>query len=225
MSLLVHAISDTHMHHWELEGGNILVHCGDATNSGTRTQVEKFAQWWQSQLTKYDQGIFVPGNHDGWMEFHENETRELLGSKTVMLVDEVFIYEGYRFYGSPWVPRIPTVTRWSYEFMSDHNGGITQAMQKFSLIPEGLDLLITHGPPWGILDEGFGSKVLLTQVERARPKNMVYGHIHEQSGHKMYKYNDGTVTQCFNVAVCSNHLNLKRKETEITLEHTDISAR
>src|SRR5689334_8867342 len=60
----------------------------------------------------------------------------------------------------------------------------------FRMIPEGLDVLITHGPPWGIMDRNIkgdlcGSKALYDHVFRVKPRVHVFGHIHEGGNNKV----------------------------------------
>jgi len=49
------------------------------------------------------------------------------------------------------------------------------------------DILVTHTPPWGILDRGFaslhgGSRWLRELLERRHPRLLICGHIHEDRG-------------------------------------------
>ena len=62
-------------------------------------------------------------------------------------------------------------------------------------IPDDIDILITHGPPHGILDktyrnENVGSKSLRRIMGRVTPKLWVFGHIHEAYG----EYKDTTLS-------------------------------
>jgi len=57
----------------------------------------------------------------------------------------------------------------------------------WKLIPNDTDILITHGPPYGILDKTFqnsdvGCVNLLEKVEIVQPKYHIFGHIHEGFG-------------------------------------------
>ena len=67
--------------------------------------------------------------------------------------------------------------------------------QKWSLIPTGTDILITHGPPYGHLDtvvgqyNNLGCKMLSERIEVVKPKIHVFGHIHSGYG---YKFENGT---------------------------------
>ena len=51
--------------------------------------------------------------------------------------------------------------------------------------PADIDILITHGPPKGILDSGMGCEELLLQINRVRPKIHCFGHVHGQSGSEL----------------------------------------
>jgi len=77
---------------------------------------------------------------------------------------------------------------------------------KFNLIPEGTDILITHCPPWGILDENTenfncGSHALRMAVEFVKPKIHVFSHIHENGGRDMMLKHAGPNTLCINCSV------------------------
>ncbi len=65
--------------------------------------------------------------------------------------------------------------------------GLTKLLYLVDLIPGDTDILITHGPPFGILDmtirgEHTGCEELLRKIERVKPKLHVFGHIHEDHG-------------------------------------------
>lgn len=57
------------------------------------------------------------------------------------------------------------------------------------MIPEDTDILITHGPPMGILDrverdnQNVGCELLLEKIQEIKPKINVFGHIHEGYGY------------------------------------------
>jgi Icc-related predicted phosphoesterase len=85
---------------------------------------------------------------------------------------------GLRFYGSPWTPLF-----WDWAFMLPD----AELVEKWKAIPSGLDVLITHGPPHGVLDltnrnDRAGSLALLHRVREAKPRLHVFGHIHEAAG-------------------------------------------
>src|SRR5271170_4080000 len=165
--------------------GDILIHAGDATMMGRMNEIAAAGVWMRNLPHKHK--IFVAGNHD-WM-FEKNPTlavdlfnQGILGLTdkpgSTYLQDSEVTVEGLRIYGSPWQPRF-----YDWAFNLDRGAAIKA---KWDLIPEGLDVLITHGPPMGIHDQitphlgsnHLGCEELMTAVERVKPKIHVYGHIH-----------------------------------------------
>ena len=87
--------------------------------------------------------------------------------------------ENIKFYGSPWQPEF---YNWAFNLA---RGKVIR--EKWDLIPEDTDVLITHGPPLGHGDitlggEFVGCKDLLEVIEKIRPKYHIFGHIHENPG-------------------------------------------
>ena len=58
--------------------------------------------------------------------------------------------------------------------------------QLYTAIPEDTDVLVTHTPPYGILDRDgsilYGSKELLCRVRVIHPRLHLFGHIHKSHG-------------------------------------------
>lgn len=187
MTVTVVVISDTHNRHRRLPAlpdGDILVHAGDFTLGGTQKEILDFNDWLKEQPHAYK--IVVPGNHD--IEFYESWhfARSLLSAADFVLNDKGVEVMGKKFWGSPWTPNFG-----DWAFMYDER----EAEARWAQIPGGLDMLITHGPPKGILDncvnyetrqlESVGCEHLHWEVtNRARPKVHVFGHIHESHGQK-----------------------------------------
>ncbi len=178
MGLRVVCISDTHSRHGELAmpPGDILVHAGDLTEIGAEEDVVEFDRWLGRQ--PYRHRIVIAGNHDFLFEREPERARRLI-TNAVYLQDEGIEIEGLRFWGSPWQP-------WFYDWAFNLPRGESLAA-KWRLIPSGTDILVTHGPPLGILDatargESVGCADLLDAVRRLRPRLHVFGHIHEGYG-------------------------------------------
>jgi hypothetical protein len=92
--------------------------------------------------------------------------------------------DGLKIYGSPWQPEF-----FNWAFNLPRNG--SELESKWNLIPEGLDILITHGPPWGVLDLAprglnVGCELLSKRVMEVSPKIHVFGHIHSSYGQKNF---------------------------------------
>lgn len=116
------------------------------------------------------------------MQKHVDECARIFSDAGITwLRDHAVEVNGITVYGSPWTPRFEN---WAY--MQDDS-----ALEKvWEWIPGGLDILVTHGPPHGILDKTcprfgskhVGSRTLLDRVLTVRPKYHVFGHIHEGYG-------------------------------------------
>jgi Icc-related predicted phosphoesterase len=171
-------LSDTHQLHREVEvpDGDIFIHAGDFTMfSESMDAVVDFNAWLGELPHRYK--IVVPGNHEFFLEADPSE-RSLLSNATVLINERTQI-EGLRIWGSPVTP------------LYGGAFGLSSAKDRnrlYAQIPEDIDVLITHGPPYGILDLGAGSHLhqgcpeLLDAVMRVRPKLHVFGHVHGAYG-------------------------------------------
>ena len=171
-------ISDTHgLHgHVDVPDGDVLVHAGDLTNMGTLAQVAEAASFIQSLPHRHK--IVIAGNHDLSLEHQADEAEALLTEMTY-LRDSATTVDGVRFWGSPWQP-------WFFDWAFNLQRG-EEIRAKWDLIPDDTDVLITHGPPLGVLDMTFrqeqvGCADLLEALERTEPCVHVFGHIHEGYG-------------------------------------------
>jgi Icc-related predicted phosphoesterase len=213
MKLKVTLISDTHAKHnrlnGDLPGGDLLIHAGDFMTSGYSLQEARDFFNWYDKIAIYDTKVFIAGNHDRIMQNEPEQMKgELTGYKTIDYLEDDWIgmyYDGMngdnpednvRIYGSPWQPEF---FQWAYNL--PRNGDELKA--KWDAIPENIDILVTHGPAWGFLDdtEGrrgthLGCELLAERIKMIRPKIHVCGHIHSGNGH----YFDGH-THFFNAAV------------------------
>lgn len=176
-------ISDTHtlVHRLVVPDGDVLVHCGDFTGNGSLQQVADFDSWLAKQ--PHEHKIVIAGNHD--IAFEEApESARLLLRTPLYLQDSVARIDGVTFYGSPWTPFF---NNWAFNFPQDFRAGHLAAEETWAKIPDGVDVLVTHGPPYGILDDApsggsVGCDELLDAVERVKPRIHSYGHIHECYG-------------------------------------------
>ncbi len=99
--------------------------------------------------------------------------------------------DGVRFYGSPWTP---VFMHWDFML------GPREIAEKWALIPDDTDVLITHGPPIGCLDHVPGNghqgcAELMRRLREVRPRYSLFGHIHEEGGRLLHSPDglDGTV--------------------------------
>ena len=184
-------LSDTHGLHNDIDvpAGDVIVFGGDICNRGTLFEVRHFALW-LSKLP-HTHKIIVSGNHCFPFEKpHEHydavDLIECLGG-SIYLEDEEVIIDGVKFYGSPWQPEF---YNWAFNLPRG------EALKKvWSLIPDDTNVLITHSPPFGILDEVgripnkecTGCVDLKNRImELKELKLHVFGHIHSGYGQTSY---------------------------------------
>lgn len=187
-------ISDTHGFHEGLEvpDGDLLLHAGDATKHGSLEEVAAFNGFLGS--LPHTHKVVIAGNHDFAFQKDPVLARDLI-THAVYLEDGETEIDGRRIWGSPWQP-------WFCDWAFNLERG-TEIRAKWSLVPEGIDVLLTHGPPLGHGDRttdgrNVGCADLLDAVRRARPRLHVFGHIHEGYGQTM----EGD-TRCINASTCT----------------------
>jgi Icc-related predicted phosphoesterase len=173
------AISDTHNHHHkvQLPKGDILIHAGDYSNIGTRADTIDFLDWFAAQ--PHAAKIFIAGNHDFYAERHPDEFRALIPTGVTYLHNEMTTVKGIKIWGSPYTPYYGGLA------FNKKRGKDSKAI--WDLIPDDIDILVTHGPPYGVLDQTYvhlhvGCEELKTKVDLIKPRYHIFGHIHEQSG-------------------------------------------
>jgi Icc-related predicted phosphoesterase len=174
------AISDTHCRHRNLRlpKGDVLLHAGDISHRGDQREIIDFLDWFGKQ--PYQHKIFIAGNHDFFFErTKENIIRKLIPAEVTYLKDELVIINGVRIWGSPYTP-------WFYRWAFNKRRGAPLA-EHWEKIPPDTDILLTHGPVYGINDltlneQHAGDKDLLQRVLMVKPRVHVCGHIHEGYG-------------------------------------------
>lgn len=172
-------LSDTHnqLFHAAVPDGDVLIHCGDATALGTIREIIDFGN--QMRKYRHKHKIFIPGNHDILFEQDFKRAKEALGEGIKTLLDQEVTIEGLRIWGSPWTPDLHD---WAFGLKRGE-----ELKKKWQSIPTGIDILITHGPPFGILDltttgDNAGCEALTEEVVRIGPKVHCFGHIHSGYG-------------------------------------------
>ena len=196
------AISDTHGQHAGLDLPNdcdVLVHAGDGTSRGSMRETLAWAAWMKEQAKRFKYVVVIGGNHDFSLEHFMREGHEELVHEmfypAYYLRDTSLHIEGKNFYGSPWQPRF-----FDWAFNADRGPDIAQHWAK---IPRYTHVLITHGPPMGILDwvgkERVGCADLRVVVEDIQPQVHIFGHIH--GGYGVQKQNG---TEYYNAALLND---------------------
>lgn len=210
-------ISDTHENHDKVSvpDGDVLIHAGDFTMFGEPKRVNKFIDWFTAHPHKHK--LLIAGNHDLSLDpdhagSNHGAIVPILGwtfaeMGITYLMESTATIQGKTFYGTPWTP---TYGNWA--FMEPEY----KLRKRYEDIPENLDVLISHGPPKGILDdsrgESAGSAALRDAILEKKPKIVVFGHIHE--GYGKFEYEG---TKFFNAAVCNSRYIVTNKPWEVEI--------
>lgn len=176
-------ISDTHGFHRHLDvpQADILIHAGDfSTPRATVEELDDFNAWLAELPHKHK--IVVAGNHDKLLEADPKLARSRL-SAAVYLEQSSTVIEGICFWGCPVTPVLPHMA-----FAAARGN----AAKFWDRMPTETNVLVTHGPPFGILDkeeiwgEHMGCLQLNKAVQRVRPRLHVFGHIHGGRGREAW---------------------------------------
>ncbi len=162
-------LSDTHGCHRRLKDlpeADVVVHSGDFCMVGSEQEAIDFLNWFCD--LPYAHKIFICGNHDDCLY---GANIDGLDENVHYLCNSGVTIDGMKFYGVPM-------------FMGDC---ITDRQNRnYANIPDDVDVLITHTPPYGVLDFddeiNYGSEELLQRVSEINPRLHLFGHIHRQHG-------------------------------------------
>ena len=174
-------LSDTHNTQPNVPDGDVLVHCGDLSNTGSFMEVRDQIEWLDSLPHKYK--VLVAGNHDYALEKYLEKRDALTGVDLIYLENDGVDIEGIKFWGSP---INPPFMNWAFQ---------PPRFDWESAIPKDTEVLVTHAPPFGILDNNryvdIGCPNLLAAVRKLPNLRLhVFGHVHENMGSKLI---DGTL--------------------------------
>ena len=179
-------ISDTHGAHrriGELPAADVVVHSGDFTMTDSEAEAIDFLNWFCD--LPHPHKIFICGNHD---ECLYGANIDGLDSNVHYLCNSGVEIEGVKFYGVPM-------------FIADCAS--ERQDRNYAAIPDDTDVLITHTPPYGILDFDnnirYGSEELLQRVIAVSPRLHLFGHIHSQ-----HAITDNGITLFSNGSIMNN---------------------
>jgi Icc-related predicted phosphoesterase len=175
------ALSDTHgKHNFDLPPGDVLLHAGDVSSRGLKSEIQRFLDWFSS--LDYTYKIFIAGNHDFFFEeAPKEEIDAMIPDNLIYLNDSGVEIEGIKIWGSPIQP-------WFHDWAFNRKRG-PEIQKHWDLIPSDSDIVITHGPAFGIHDRlisgmPVGCEDLLPTLQRIAPKVHLCGHIHEAYGER-----------------------------------------
>ena len=193
-------ISDTHNRYRELviPEGDILIHAGDITRRGYLSELKDFNDWLSTLPHKYK--VVIGGNHElsldpitngkhfkfepedlSEKDLSSEEYKNVLTNCTYLEFSSINLF-GLKIYGFP--SSLIYKSRWAFQFERESQ----EHIDKIATIPCDIDILVSHGPPYGVGDAtsrgtNEGDMLLRKQVEeRVQPKFHIFGHIHEDYG-------------------------------------------
>ncbi len=247
-------ISDTHNRHKHLTSnanfpnrlpdGDLLLHTGDFSGTGQKSEVENFINWLIKQAPRYTHGIvFIAGNHDKsfdpkffrnyedsdlwddtshlrkptWLQ-HILSDLELSDYGITYLENSTIEIDGVKIWGSPITPWF-CGDKWAF---NKHRG--PEIKEVWDQIPSGTDIVMTHGPVAYKLDyvprsqEYTGCEDLRHRIATIAPKLFVCGHIHEG-----YGWDEDTTTTYLNASICNHAYEPVNKPWEINYNLQDQS--
>jgi len=176
-------ISDTHccLDQIEIpENIDIVIHSGDAANHHdpykNEHEMRRFIERYAALPIKHK--LFVAGNHDGSVEKRLITRDNFQEAGIIYLENEAVELEGFKIWGSPHTPTFGT-----WYFMKSR----AKINRVWDNIPEDIDIIVTHGPPLGVLDitnrrgntqEQCGDRSLLKRILEIEPRAVLFGHLH-----------------------------------------------
>jgi len=188
-------ISDTHAYHHitQIEPCDVLVHAGDYSTMGGLREISSLFDWFDRQPCNHV--VTCCGNHDFGIQNHPDvfnqEILEPVSGKIHYLELASYYFpgsvtiEGVTFTGSPWTPYY---FNWAFNFPRRDINSHEIAKAHWDLIPQETNVLLTHGPPYSILDKTedgryVGCPALNERIlELSDLKAHVFGHIHKSYG-------------------------------------------
>ncbi len=205
------AISDTHMQleKVKIPEGDILIHAGDLTYNGTLREMTKELTKLEKFKNKVKDIVIICGNHD-WLGEKEPGVMKMLCEERgiTLLQHESAVIQGFKIFGSPYTPEFFS---WAFNVPRE------DLAAKWEAIPEGTDIVISHGPPKGILDktpsgEEVGCEALYKRLLKVKPYAHIFGHIHR--GYGILTLNE---TKYVNASICDENYQITNLPWEIEL--------
>jgi len=204
--LIIDLLSDTHgsHEHFKCEGGDILIHAGDFCTHGTLRDALPFLDWYAEQ--DYSHLILSPGNHDLIFEEEPALMKSECDARDIILLNDSGVtVDGISIWGSPVQPFF---CNWAFNRRRD------EIQKHWDMIPEGTELLVTHGPAKRVLDYipprymsgqagvHAGCQYLLERLNTIGVQCHVFGHLHPSRG-ILHKHNRLNVNaSCLNDMYC-----------------------
>jgi len=210
------ALSDTHSRHHEMTysvpNGDILIHAGDFSNCGRANEIYDFLSWYASFPHQYK--IFIAGNHD-FLHHFPNLANIAKDMGLIFLHHQEYKIENYKIFGTPYTPKF---FNWAHMYDT-----VQMGESLYSDIPKDTNILICHGPEYGILDFALnsqshvGSNELQKRIQQLNNLQLfICGHLHESYGKQRKSKNKKYIS--INASICNVHYEPINKPIIINLK-------
>jgi predicted phosphohydrolase len=183
-------ISDTHDQTVRVPPGDILIHAGDLTDSGTAEDVQKQLDWLKGQ--PHQVKIVIAGNHDSYFDQSSRVEADVKSGAKVNLEGLIYLESALtvqkvkgRHISIFGVPDIPKCGPKSFAFQYAEEN-----QPWLSKVPPQTDILVTHCPPKHHRDLDLGDVNLLRELWRVKPRLHVFGHVHWGHGKESVYFDD-----------------------------------
>jgi len=207
-------LADTHSNHKQLKltGGDLLLHVGDFSNLGTHDEIQSFLAWFDRQ--HYIHKVYIAGNHDLSYERNIPLKNKFLALYPHIhyLEDSGIVLEGIKIWGSPWSPAF---CNWAFNLPRKSK----YLQEKWNMIPDDTDILMTHTAPYGIFDPNYdgisvGCELLREAIIDIAPRVHCFGHLH--SGYDIAETCFGKGNTLFiNASICNDYNQVVNKPIDI----------
>ena len=208
MSLKIVCVSDTHCRLDEvtIPDGDLLVHAGDLTFQGTVKEISRELTYLGKATKRFKHGcIFVPGNHDWLFQTNMSLAKQMCEDYGITVLHHTSTQiEGLNIFGSAYTPAFMD---WAF------NKDRAELKEVWDEIPDNTNILISHGPPMGILStvrvvergvEGIdecGCYDLYNRIQELKDLKLhIFGHIHDSYG----TIDIGNITH-INASICTEN--------------------
>jgi Icc-related predicted phosphoesterase len=188
---------------------DLVIYAGDSTNYKNLelniSEFQSFIRWFNSLEIKHK--VLIAGNHDAWATKKKN--LDYVKSLGITYLEHEYVeIEGKLIFGSPYTPHF---NDW---YFGEDRAKLHEYWHKLTT---NIDILVTHGPPQGVLDlayklsgelEHCGDSALLKAVGRTEPRYHVFGHLHDNHNNLnkgRFKYSN-LETEFMNVSCVTDNL-------------------
>ena len=187
-------MSDLHGYLPEINACELVLICGDIVPLSAQGSSRYTSRWYKRAFKTWaeslpcDKVIFIAGNHELHFPNHYEYYKKMFpnNSKVTYLCHEEYTYLGsdgkeYRIFGTPYCQEFGN---WAFMLLD------SELREKYSEIPENLDILLTHDQCYGYGDillqkdcpwatgEHIGNKPLTEAVLEKQPKYLFTAHLH-----------------------------------------------